>query len=123
MLDIWHYPRTAFSMHILKGMTNGLLDRVTIFAPRKRGKTAFIRKDIEPECTKLGIMPVYVDFWLDRSNPTRVFILAVDDACQQHESWLSRQFRGLKVKAEISGSGPKLGIEANISDDRWGKKL
>ncbi|OCQ08671.1 hypothetical protein AKH09_10890 [Vibrio parahaemolyticus] len=37
-MDIWHYPRTELATFILNGMDKGLLQRVSIFAPRKRGK-------------------------------------------------------------------------------------
>ncbi|NMS64474.1 hypothetical protein HKB19_02465, partial [Vibrio parahaemolyticus] len=47
-MDIWHYPRTQLATFILNGMDKGLLQRVSIFAPRKRGKTQFIQKDIIP---------------------------------------------------------------------------
>ncbi|WP_192945247.1 hypothetical protein [Vibrio alginolyticus] len=40
-MDIWHYPRTQLATFILNGMDKGLLQRVSIFAPRKRGKNSF----------------------------------------------------------------------------------
>jgi len=61
-MDIWHYPRTQLATFILNGMDKGLLQRVSIFAPRKRGKTQFIQKDIISMARELGVLPIYVDF-------------------------------------------------------------
>lgn len=46
MKDIWHFSRTEQAKKIIDGMKLGLLERVSIFAIRKSGKTAFVLKDL-----------------------------------------------------------------------------
>lgn len=83
-MSSWHYPRLAFANYILDGMKEDLLSRVSLFAPRKRGKTQFIKSDVMPLCYKRGILPVYVDFWSDEESPEIAFGRAVDDAINLH---------------------------------------
>lgn len=83
-LSSWHYPRTAFANFILDGMKEDLLSRVSLFAPRKRGKTQFIKSDIIPLCHERGILPVYIDFWSDETSPELAFARAVDEAHESH---------------------------------------
>lgn len=94
----WHYPRTQDANYILEGMSRGLLDRVTIFAPRKRGKTEFILKDVVPNALERNIFPVYVDFWANKSSPERVFTDSVLQAIQHYEGALGSIFK----KANLS---------------------
>lgn len=90
MASHWHYPRTDFANLIIDGMQQDLLDRVSIFAPRKRGKTQFIQNDIMPLCRERGILPIYVDFWMNKNDPQSVFIKSVMSACEQEKSLLQR---------------------------------
>lgn len=89
-MDPWHYPRTEFAQFIIGGMKQGLLQRVSIFAPRKRGKTQFIQYDVMPLCREQGILPIYIDFWLDKNDPQSVFIKSVLAACEQEESIIQK---------------------------------
>ncbi|MGD1524154.1 hypothetical protein [Vibrio owensii] len=96
---MWHYPRKSFADFILDGMTNQLLDRVTIFAPRKRGKTEFIRKDVIPACHEREILPVYIDFWKIKDDPAAAFIHGVEEAIESNQGW----FKGLLSKFKMGG--------------------
>lgn len=86
----WHYPRTALAEKVLNGFEAGLAERLTIFAPRKRGKTEFVQRDITPMARERGVLVVYVDFWRDKSSPARAFATAVMSARKEHESWFKQ---------------------------------
>jgi hypothetical protein len=42
---------------------------LALFAPRRVGKTFFLDHDLAPAAEQSGILPVYVDLWLHRSDP------------------------------------------------------
>ncbi len=110
----WHYPRQQFAEFIINGMEQGLLQRVSIFAPRKRGKTQFIQYDVIPICHDRGILPIYIDFWLDKNNPQAVFIKSVQLACQRNESFLKKLSKRVfpnKVGISASKQSLELGFE------------
>lgn len=47
--DPWHFPRTELAKQILGMFETGLASSLTFFAPRRMGKTEFLRKDL---CTR-----------------------------------------------------------------------
>lgn len=89
MID-WIYPRTELAEKILDGMSKNLLDRISIFATRKKGKTEFIQHDIIPLAIEKGILPVYVDFWLFESSPESCFTHGVDKAIAAHATLIEK---------------------------------
>ena len=42
----WHYPRVQLAEQIMGMFTQGISNALTFFAPRRMGKTEFLRKDI-----------------------------------------------------------------------------
>jgi hypothetical protein len=42
---------------------------LALFAPRRVGKTFFLDHDLAPAAEQSGILPVYADLWLYRSDP------------------------------------------------------
>lgn len=111
-MDLWHYPRFQLASFILNGMNNGLLQRVSIFAPRKRGKTQFIQKDIIPMAHELGVFPIYIDFWMQKDHPEGIFIQSVIDACERNEGFLHKLGKTLSFKKlGISAAGGSVEIE------------
>lgn len=115
--DPWHYPRTVLAKHLINGMRNNLLDRVSIFAYRKRGKTQFIKRDIIPMCREIGIVPIYVDFWADKSNPHACFMQSVLQAIEDNESFFDKLkgfFNISKVGTEIGSA--KVELDVNTAE-------
>jgi len=111
MATIWHYPRLQFARYILEGMKQGLLSRVSLFAPRKRGKTQFIIEDIIPLCKEEGILPVYVDFWRNKENPISVFSVAVDEAYSNNQTLFGKVLARVSLTSKISsGAGASLSV-------------
>jgi hypothetical protein len=98
-ISIWHYPRNKQANYILDGMENDLLERVTIFAPRKRGKTEFILSDVAPNAINRGILPVYVDFWANTSSPVRVFCDSVLNAIERYKGSFKSIFKASNISS------------------------
>ncbi len=74
-------------------------------APRRTGKTTFIRADLLPMLREAGAVVIYADLWEQRSiNPARVIISAIRDAIL-HESGVvlkTASAMGLK-KVKVGG--------------------
>lgn len=90
------YPRTTLAnelVHQLQGKTafgdahNGLF----LAAPRRTGKTTFLRGDLCPALEKAGVVVVYVDLWADATRDPGVLIAdAIGQALQPHLSVIAR---------------------------------
>lgn len=115
--DPWHYPRTELATHIVGGMYRNLLDRVSIFAHRKRGKTQFIKRDIIPLCREHGILPIYIDFWMDKRNPELCFIESVRLALSDNQSFL-KKLQAKIGKMTFDALGQKLEVDINKTDEQ-----
>lgn len=107
----WHYPRTQLADKILKSFKAGLAERFTIFAPRKRGKTEFVQRDVAPMAKERGILVVYVDFWRDKSSPSMAFANAVMAARNQQESWFAHVLSNSTLKASLKLLGGDLSLD------------
>lgn len=74
-------------------------------APRRTGKTTFIRADLLPVLREAGAIVIYADLWEQRSiNPAKVIISAIRDAIL-HESGMvlkTAMAMGLK-KVKVGG--------------------
>ncbi len=53
---------------------------LTLFAPRRVGKTFFLDHDMAPEARAVGMLPVYVDLWLYKSAPLEAINHAMEEA-------------------------------------------
>jgi len=90
------YPRTALAdelVHQLQGKTafgdaqNGLF----LAAPRRTGKTTFLRGDLCPALESAGVVVVYVDLWADAARDPGVLIAdAIGRALQPHLGLVAR---------------------------------
>ena len=50
-------------------------------APRRTGKSTFLRSDLAPECEARGWLPVYVDLWENREvDPAELIAGAIGQA-------------------------------------------
>jgi len=46
IVDPWHFPRDAFAASILDTLDSGIVSAITLFAPRRMGKTEFVCTDL-----------------------------------------------------------------------------
>lgn len=65
--DPWYYPRGELAAHILQAFT--VVDMIAIFAPRRKGKTWFVLRDLSPASIKRGYVPVYASLWRTPDKP------------------------------------------------------
>ena len=85
-----HFPRTELAQELARALQgknlfgdshNGLF----LAAPRRTGKSTFLRQDLKPELERQGLIVVYVDLWSDqRRDPGELIANAVARALHPH---------------------------------------
>jgi hypothetical protein len=108
--DVWHYARPELVSLLINGISTNLIDRATIFAPRKFGKTQFLLKDLKPAAQEAGMLVVYVDFWTDQENPSGVFIEAVKNAILDDSNLVDKVKTKLGFTFNLGLDGVKVGV-------------
>lgn len=73
--DPWHYPRGELAAHILQAFT--VVDLIAIFAPRRKGKTWFVLRDLSPASIQRDYVPVYASLWRTPDKPHLAIIEAL----------------------------------------------
>lgn len=79
-MDGWHYPRTELAEQYLGLLALGIQSSLAIIAPRRKGKTLFILKDLAPLSQKKNYVPVYASLWQNINAPHEGLITALEDA-------------------------------------------
>lgn len=77
--DTWHYARTALAKQLIELFDTGLASALVFFAPRRMGKTEFLRKDIQPYAEKQGWKVFYFSFLDVGDKPKSIFTNALVD--------------------------------------------
>ena len=85
-----HFPRTQLAQELARALQgknlfgdshNGLF----LAAPRRTGKSTFLRQDLKPELERQELVVVYVDLWSDqRRDPGELIADAVGRALHPH---------------------------------------
>ena len=116
--DPWHYPREALALQLLGMFTNGISTALVFFAPRRMGKTQFLRKDVLPLAEKNGWHVLYFSFLDCDGAATPLFSQALVRFADA--AGVLRKTRGLLRKVtKITGeaAGVKAGIELQHAHD------
>lgn len=110
LTQIWHYARPDLADFYLQTLSAGLVVSTTIFAPRRTGKTTFLRKDLTPAAERVGFCVVYADLWQTRQNPALALLHALEQASkpttmvQKIAAQITTPVKSLKAGAEIPGA-------------------
>jgi len=99
-------------------------------APRRTGKSTFLRNDLIPTVEEAGAVAIYVDLWADKSrDPAELIAEAIRDALASHSSRLARGLRALKgirkagAKGELAGFKGEFGFELETIGEPRGATL
>ena len=60
--DPWHYPRIDLAHSIITTLSSNIVHALTLFAPRRMGKTEFLTKDITPTAENADFRVFYFSF-------------------------------------------------------------
>ena len=81
--DPWHFERREFTKRILTLLDKGPAQALTLFAPRRTGKTEFLLKDLAPLAEKGGHRVIYASFWQAPLSPFAVLLHALETSHRQ----------------------------------------
>ena len=114
--DPWHFERREFTARVLALLIGGPAPALTLFAPRRTGKTEFLIKDLAPLAEDRGHRVVYVSFWQAPLSPLAVLLHALETALKRGK--LGDRVRSttlaLAPRLSLSGPAPGAGMKAEI---------
>lgn len=114
--DPWHYPRRDFAERTLLLLASGPSKAVTLFGPRRTGKTEFLLRDLGPLAEERGHRAIYMTFWQAPLAPLAVLLHALE-AARRKSSYAERAraiISGLPVKLELSSPIPGTSAKAQL---------
>ncbi len=97
------FRRPTLAAQIAEGLTGaGLMDYSSglfLAAPRRTGKSTFLREDLIPECQKRNWLTVYVDLWAKReADPAWLIATAIASALVPYEKGIRKLAKSLGVE-------------------------
>lgn len=97
------FRRAALANQLADGLAGGgLIDfRSGLFlaAPRRTGKSTFLREDLIPVCCERGWLPVYVDLWSDKdTDPANLISGAIAAALTPFEGRLRKLIKSWGIE-------------------------
>lgn len=97
------YHRQALAESIAQGLAGeGLIDYSSglfLAAPRRTGKSTFLKQDLMPLCAQRGWEAVYVDLWTNRQeDPGHLIERTVMRALKRHEPRLKQLLKAAGVQ-------------------------
>lgn len=120
--DKFHYPRMQLAQRIIDGFEQNLQHAATIFAPRRKGKTTFVTRDLIPLAREHGFIVATADLWMNRDNPEEAIARALYEAIHG-AGFVRRNFirfmrPGMLVKSVKASAGADGGaLEAELAED------
>lgn len=103
-MDGWHFPRTVLAEHYLSLFDLGISSSFALIAPRRKGKTLFILRDLAPAASKNKYLPVYASLWSNINAPQEGLITALEEAIAglDKKGFVSRLLQTKIKKATLS---------------------
>lgn len=116
--DLWHYPRTDLAKQIFGVFESGLSSALVFFAPRRMGKTEFLRKDMTPLAESCGWQVFYFSFLDVEHDAATDFVTALSKFTEQ-QGLINKPNSLLKRINKLSAGalGVKAGIELKESNE------
>lgn len=114
----WHFPRTEFAERVMQSFISGGSTALTLFAPRRTGKTQFLVHDLAPAAEKRKCTVLYASFWQTSDTPVATLTHAIEGAIKTPNFWRRTQnaLTGMKPKIRIAPMG--IGGEIDLSREQ-----
>lgn len=109
--DLPYFPRPALLESILAIYQSGLAQGITLFAPRRQGKTSFVRHELLPAAANLDWQPVYLDLWSRREHPELALVEGVEAAARHGQGLFQRPLKLDKLRTTAKLPGVELQAE------------
>ncbi len=116
--DPWHFQRDELAGQVFTTLAHGPAQALSLFAPRRAGKTEFLVQDLAPHAEANGHRVIYASFWQAPLTPLAVLLHALEKS--RERGGLADRIRTsawriapkLKLSASVPGTGT--GAEAEI---------
>jgi hypothetical protein len=112
--DPWHFPRREFTARVLKLLVEGPGQALTLFGPRRTGKTEFLIKDLAPLAEQRGHRVIYASFWQAPLSPLAVLLHAVETSLKQGTFGDRVRRSALALAPTLKLSALGAGVEAKV---------
>ena len=81
--DLWHFPRGELAERVLGTLAHGPAQALSLFAPRRAGKTEFLVRDLAPHAAAKGHRVIYASFWQAPLSPLAVLLHALEKSLER----------------------------------------
>ena len=112
--DPWHFERSEFTSRVLTLLVGGPGQALTLFAPRRTGKTEFLLKDLAPLAEARGHRVVYASFWQAPLSPLAVLLHALETSLRRGALRDRLRSSASALAPKLKLSAPATGMEATI---------
>lgn len=120
---IWHFHRVEDATRYIDFFDTGISNSLTLFAPRRKGKTALLLNDIRPLARDRGYNVVYCTFWDNKDRPAQALLTAIEHAnepvsiTQRMKALLSTRVSDLSLAVADVRVGVRLDIGKDSMED------
>lgn len=122
----WHYSRTDLAKAYLSQFATGITSALTLFAPRRYGKTEFLLRDLIPAAEDDNYRVVYASMWASRTDPLMALLVAIDEALkpsglsERIKSIFNSPVKSVELEAEMALLGKvKGGVDFAETRDQY----
>jgi molybdopterin-guanine dinucleotide biosynthesis protein len=107
------FHRTALAEDLLQRLVEpAYKSGLFLSAPRRTGKTTFIKADLLPLLREAGAIVIYADLWEQKSiNPAKVVIAAIADAILHEGGHITKLAKSMGLK-KVKVGGLELDLDA-----------
>lgn len=118
MKDPLYFPRTVLSDRLLVSLKEGITHALTLFAPRRMGKTQFLLNDIKPNAEAMGFKVFYFSFMeQSEANIQKAFTLALMSFLNEVSQGKSKLINALKTVKGVDMLGFGFELEHSKKED------
>lgn len=115
--DPWHFARNELAIQTLSLLSSGPAQALTLFAPRRTGKTEFLLKDLAPHAESEGHRVIYASFWQAPLSPLAVLLHALELSLKRGTFNDRMRATALALTPTLKLSAPLPGGQANAEID------
>lgn len=114
----WHYPRTELATRIHAVLSDGPVQAVSLFGPRRTGKTQFLTHDLAPLAEAKGHRVVYASLWQTIGQPLAILLYELDRALRGGSilERIASAAREIVPKLKLDLPGGAGQLEVDLSD-------
>jgi len=121
-VNVHHRTRLAIDIAdrlLAFSLTSASASGLFLAAPRRTGKSTFLREDLRPVLEQRGAVVIYADLWADRgADPGDVIVAAIRQAMGRRDGVIARLARSTGMdKVQVGGlsfSVDKVGLAQGV---------